>query len=160
MELFNFDQTGRKPGCKTLVCTASRQTEDLSMAMPTKRRVLVVDDDPGVRDSMAMSLQSAGYKVAAAEDGLSALSLLRASAPDAIVSDLNMPRMSGFELLSLVRCFFPGIVTVAMSGAYRNSDELPTQVVADGYYPKGERLEHLFETLAQLLGSKSGLGPV
>src|ERR1700730_12001012 len=112
MELFNFDQTGRKPGCKTLVCTASRQTEDLSMAMPTKRRVLVVDDDPGVRDSMAMSLQSAGYKVAAAEDGLSALSLLRASAPDAIVSDLNMPRMSGFELLSLVRCFFPGIVSV------------------------------------------------
>src|ERR1700730_3502384 len=36
IELFNFEQTGRKPGCKTLVCTASRQTEDLSMAMPTK----------------------------------------------------------------------------------------------------------------------------
>lgn len=73
------------------------------MAIPLKRQVLVIDDDPGVRDSVAMLLMSAGYDVATAEDGLAALSHLNKTTTDVIVSDLNMPRMSGFDLLSEVR---------------------------------------------------------
>jgi CheY-like chemotaxis protein len=112
-----------------------------------QRQVLVVDDDPGVRDSVAMLLQSEGYNVTAAEDGFGALLQLRKVMPDVIVSDLNMPRMSGFELLALVRRRFPRIVLVAMSGAYRNTDELPREVIVDGFYTKGEHPKPLFETL-------------
>jgi DNA-binding NtrC family response regulator len=72
--------------------------------------------------------------------------------PDVIISDLNMPRMSGFEFLSVVRRRFPEILTLAMSGAYRG-DQLPPGVVADGFYPKGERPDNLFRTLRQLLSS-------
>jgi CheY-like chemotaxis protein len=121
------------------------------LAIPLKRQVLVVDDDPGVRDSVAMLLMSAGYDVAMAEDGLAALSHLNKTTTDVIVSDLNMPRMSGFDLLSEVRRCFPGIVIVAMSGAYRNGDELPPEVIADGFYSKGEHPKNLFGILAQLL---------
>jgi CheY-like chemotaxis protein len=96
-------------------------------------------------------LTSAGYDVAAAEDGPEALLQLNNVVPDVIVSDLNMPRMSGFDLLSAVRRSFPGIVTVATSGAYRNSDELPAEVVADGFYSQGDDPHNLFGILAQQL---------
>jgi CheY-like chemotaxis protein len=102
-------------------------------------------------------LESEGYDVAAAEDGVGALLQLGQTTPDVIVSDLNMPRMSGFELLSVVRRRFPQILIVAMSGAYNNSDELPPEVIADGYYPKGQDPESLFGVLAQLLRTVSGV---
>ena len=133
------------------------------MATPSKRKVLsklqvlVVDDDPSVRDTIAMLLESEGYDVASAEDGFGALLQLRKVMPDVIVSDLNMPRMSGFELLSVVRRSFPGILMVAMSGAYSNGDELPAEVTVDGFYAKGEHPKTLFETLAQLL--RTGAAP-
>lgn len=67
---------------------------------------------------------AAGYDVVAAEDGFRALSQLRKKLPDVVLSDLDMPGMSGFELLSVMRRRFPQISTVAMSGAYVG-DELP-----------------------------------
>jgi CheY-like chemotaxis protein len=120
------------------------------VATTSKRQVLVVDDDPSVRECVARSLESAGYLVASAEDGFRALVQMKKTLPDVIVSDLNMPGMSGFELLALVRRSFPQILTVAMSGAYRDRSELPPNLIADGYYPKGEHPEILFGTLAQL----------
>ncbi len=126
-------------------------SEGVPVPTPSKYQVLVVDDDPGVRDSVARLLESVGYNVAAAEDGFGALSQLRKTLPDVIVSDLNMPGMSGFELLSVVRRRFPKVLTVAMSGAYSGSDELPPEVIADGYYPKGGGPESLFGTLEHLL---------
>jgi CheY-like chemotaxis protein len=90
--------------------------------------------------------------VVAAEDGFGALLQLRKMMPDVIVSDLNMPRMSGFEFLSVVRRRFPEILTVAMSGAYQG-DELPPAVIADGFYRKGERPATLFKTLEELFSS-------
>jgi CheY-like chemotaxis protein len=120
------------------------------VAAASKRQVLVVDDDPSVRESVAGLLTSAGYDVASAEDGLGALSRIKNALPDVIISDLNMPGMSGTELLAVVRQSFPQILTVAMSGAYDDSDALPPEVIADGYYPKGEHPEILFGTLAQL----------
>ena len=87
------------------------------MSNASRRQILVVDDNPSVRETLAMLLVSAGYDVAVAEEGFAALSHLRKTLPDVIVSDLEMPRMSGFELLSVVRRRFSQILTVAMSGA-------------------------------------------
>jgi DNA-binding NarL/FixJ family response regulator len=78
-----------------------------AMLTPTKCQILVVDDDPGVRGSVAMTLMAAGYDIIAAEDGFRALSQLRKNLPDVIPSDLDMPGMPCFELLSVVRRRFP-----------------------------------------------------
>jgi CheY-like chemotaxis protein len=117
---------------------------------PSKRQILVVDDDPSVRESVATSLMSAGYDVVVAEDGFRALSQLRKTLPDVLVSDLDMPGMSGFELLSVVRRRFPQISTVAMSGAYAG-DELPFGVIADGFFAKAGQPKNLFRAIQRLL---------
>lgn len=123
----------------------------ITMATPAQRQVLVVDDDPTIRTCLTQLLESVGYDVATAVDGVEALLLINESAPDIIISDLNMPRMSGVNLLSEIRRRFPRIVTIAMSGAYRNGGELPSEVMAHGFYPKGEPPRNLYGTLAQLL---------
>jgi CheY-like chemotaxis protein len=110
----------------------------------------VVDDDPNVRESVAMSLMAAGYHVVAAEDGFRALSQLRKNLPDVVLSDLDMPGMSGFELLSVVRRRFPQISTVAMSGAYVGN-QLPFSVIADRFFAKGGQSKNLLGTIQRLL---------
>jgi CheY-like chemotaxis protein len=73
--------------------------------MPTKRkiRILVVEDDATVRVTVSTVLENKGYDVSTANDGFDALLQLQHAIPDLMVSDLNMPQMSGFELLSVVR---------------------------------------------------------
>ena len=64
--------------------------------------------------------------------------------PEILLSDLNMPVMPGFELLSMVRRQFPAIQTIAMSGAYSGID-VPSGVDADAFYEKGRNLEALLQ---------------
>jgi CheY-like chemotaxis protein len=120
-----------------------------------KRQVLVVDDEPSIREALEDLLTWAGYLVATAEDGFDALLQLKRSIPGVIISDLNMPRMSGFELLSVVRRRFPQVSVIATSGAYA-SRIVPTGVLADAFYAKGQDLtETLLATVANLIRTSS-----
>src|SRR5437868_15083557 len=65
--------------------------------------VLVVDDEPIVRDVVAKYLENAGFDTVQAEDGLAAQELLEQKMPTAIVLDLMMPRMDGLELCRWIR---------------------------------------------------------
>ena len=66
-------------------------------------RILVVDDDPNMRELLALHLTGAGYEVDVAEDGVAAgYSVLRAR-PDLIISDISMPYLDGLELVALLR---------------------------------------------------------
>jgi CheY-like chemotaxis protein len=131
--------------------------EELSMPKASRRQILLVDDNPSVLETLAMLLMRAGYDVAVAEDGFAALSQLRKTVPDVVVSDLEMPRMSGFELLSVVRRRFPQILTVATSGACPE-DCLPLCVIADGFYAKGGQPKNLLRAIEQLITSASAHG--
>jgi len=65
--------------------------------------VLVADDNPLLVSVLAEIFRESGYSVRTAPDGFVALAMIRDRVPDILISDLNMPRMSGFELLSIVR---------------------------------------------------------
>ena len=94
-----------------------------------------------------MLLVSVGYDVAMAENGVSAVSQLNRTVPDLIVTDLNMPQMSGIELISHVRSRYPSISIVAMSGDYQGN-AVPAGLIADRFYPKGQHPHNLLTTIA------------
>jgi DNA-binding response OmpR family regulator len=73
--------------------------------MDSKKRILIVDDEPNVRLVLGTTLSSVGYEVDAADDGVKALDRLQSSGPgfDLVLLDLQMPRMDGMELLSRLR---------------------------------------------------------
>lgn len=107
------------------------------MLNPMRHQVLIVDDDEALRNSLALLLKASGYEVSTATNGLEALTLLKSGIPAVVLSDLNMPEMSGFELLSAVRQQFPKLSLVAMSAAYETKGSVPEGVIADAYYAKG-----------------------
>jgi CheY-like chemotaxis protein len=122
------------------------------MAHLAKHEVLVVDDDDGVRNSLELLLKSGGYAVSTAIHGFDALLQLKKRLPDIVLSDLSMPQMSGFELLSVVRRRFPQIPVIAMSGAYHSGDSVPGGVIADAFYAKGQsNPQTLLGTVADLI---------
>ncbi len=113
-------------------------------------KLLIVDDESSIRTSMAQVLTGIGYFVRSAQDGFSALAEIRLGIPDIILSDLNMPGMSGFELLSVVRHRWPSIRVIAMSGTFFG-DEVPSGVAADAFYQKGSGVRSLLKIIEGLV---------
>jgi CheY-like chemotaxis protein len=116
----------------------------------TKAGLLIVDDEASIRCSLAQIFTENGYGVRSAADGLSALDEIHREAPEILISDLDMPGMSGFELLPVVRRRFPRIHLIAMSGAF-SGDKVPLGVTADAFYQKGGG----FSTLLRIMESLS-----
>lgn len=67
------------------------------------RRILTIDDSPSMRMLLKTSLKAQGFAVESAEDGVEGFEQAKASPPDLIITDINMPRMDGFEVIEAVR---------------------------------------------------------
>lgn len=88
------------------------------MSAEDRRCVLVVDDDPGVRDVIRSMLESSGYAVLLAENGREAMRLLKSERADLILTDLVMPEQEGIETIKALRRQYPDTKVIAMSGAF------------------------------------------
>jgi CheY-like chemotaxis protein len=138
--------------------TTAHPTENIpameaTAAAQFRFRILVVDDEPSIREAVREILESRGYEVLTAADGLDGLHALSKSLPDLIISDLNMPRMSGFEFLAIVRERFPHIATIALSGEYITGGN-PSGIVADAFLQKGRYiLKELSREVVRLLAA-------
>jgi len=121
------------------------------MAKPFRYRILIVDDEPTLRNVGTMLSTAQGYEVQGAEDGFEALRALKQSLPDIIISDLRMPNMNGFEFLSVVRRRFPSIPVIVISGEF-TGDSVPNSVLADAFFSKGAyQVSELFDKIIELL---------
>jgi CheY-like chemotaxis protein len=115
--------------------------------MQTQRnKLLLVDDEPSLRRVLSAVLTQMGHEVRTAEDGFAALKEIHEWMPDILLSDLNMPGMSGFELLSVVRRRLPGIYVIATSGAYSGKN-VPNGIAADSFYEKATGMRALLDLL-------------
>ena len=91
----------------------------------TQADILVVDDDPDMRQSLQVRLKANGYDVHCAEDGMGAISEARKHTPDLIVLDLGLPAGDGFVVLDILRTNLnlSSIPVVVLSGRDRRANE-------------------------------------
>lgn len=112
--------------------------------------VLLVDDDLATREVLQMHLEEAGFEARQAEDGIDGLAKLRDELPDVIISDIQMPRMSGIEFVTVVRLRFPSIPVIILSGS--SPVELPTEAEPNAWFEKGSlQIRELLQVLQDLV---------
>lgn len=97
---------------------------------PRVFRVLVVDDEPGMRETLVQILQDVGYEVTAAADGEAALRLARSQPIDVVVMDVQMPKRDGVSVLEELS---PPPPTVIMMTAYALEERLRAAIEADAF---------------------------
>ena len=130
-------------------------------------KILAVDDDPDILDALTLILESKGYEVVGARNGLEALDRLREEQPDLMILDLLMPKMDGFEVYKMLRqpewSKFKGmpilILTSVREDASRRRYELETseKLEVDDYLEKPFLPEVLLERVGKIIKKKQNL---
>lgn len=123
----------------------------------THGRVLVVEDEEAIRETLADALRDEGYEVECARDGLAALAVLEARlprCPDVILLDLMMPRMNGWAFVRAVR-ELPDLRTLArvpvvLLSAARDLEQEARQLGVDGHIAKPFDLGVVLDTVGRL----------
>src|SRR4051794_30381245 len=119
-------------------------------------KILLVEDDNNLREIYSARLQAEGYKIVTAKDGEEALVVAKGEKPDLVISDVMMPKISGFEMLDILRNT-DGMqdVKVIMLTALGQSDdqERADKLGADRYLVKSQvTLEDIVKVAHELLG--------
>jgi two-component system alkaline phosphatase synthesis response regulator PhoP len=127
-----------------------------------RKTILVCDDEPHIVRVVAAKLRSAGYEVLTAEDGAEALELAESLRPDLVISDYQMPRMSGRELSVRLRAnpateSIPVILLTARGFCIEHSALSTTNVVE--IKPKPFSPREILATVERLLGTSADAGP-
>lgn len=105
-------------------------------------RVLIVDDYPHIRRSLSRMLGDLGYDTVTAADGGVAVTMLKDTDVDIVLTDLDMPVIKGDALIAWVRTNNPSIKTILMSG-HSHVKQLAIDCGADEYFVKGSDLSLL-----------------
>jgi len=119
-------------------------------------RILVVDDEEHVRELIGRMLQSLGYKVEAVEDGQDALAAITKKPRfDAVILDMNMPKMSGKETFAKLKEVKPDLKVVVSTG-YSDASLEPDALrnLVDGFLQKPYQMEELSKVLRELFDRK------
>nr|WP_306672131.1 response regulator [Geothrix sp. SG10] len=133
-----------------------------SAASPTplvSGTILVVDDEPIIRDLARIALEQGGFRVLEARDGLEAVELFRTGreAVDLVLLDMIMPRMGGAEAFRLIRHLAPGVPILLTSG-YTQVESLEglADLPPDGFLQKPFRVRQLVTRAREVLGGQAG----
>ena len=109
-----------------------------------KKRILIIDDEEGIRRMMKLALEKAGYETLDAPDGRSGLNVYQETLPDLVITDIFMPEMEGLETIMALRQVNPDVRIMTISGGGRcGCDYLPlalklgsSQTLAKPFTPK------------------------
>lgn len=121
-----------------------------------KAKILVVDDEESIREFLEIMLKKEGYEVTLAEDGLKAKELVQKKSFDMIISDLQMPNMTGIELLKFIRQNYPEILFMMITafGTTETAVEAMKMGAYD-YLTKPFKIDEVRINIANALKSKN-----
>ena len=127
--------------------------------MSEKKRILVVDDDPDLVESVSMKLESENFSVAKAYDGVEAWDKIKEERPDLIILDVMMPRKNGYELCDelkkseeykdIIVVLLTAVADAVTSTSFTHMDGKTT--LADDFIPKPIELDRLMEMVKENL---------
>ncbi|MCC7086783.1 MAG: response regulator transcription factor [Pirellulales bacterium] len=132
---------------------AAAPKEAVSAKEPQKRRILLVDDDYEIVESMRLALGAKGYDVVVARDGNQGLALCERDDPDLVILDMMMPKRSGFLVLEKLRRTRPIPVKVIMVTAHEGSRHkaYAEMLGVDDYIRKPFAMDKLIDAVERLL---------
>jgi len=118
----------------------------------TSIRILVVDDDEGIRESLSAALKTAGYLVDTAESGREAIEKLNGNYYNLAIIDIRLPDMEGTELLTVGRATIQKTIKIMLTGypSLQNAVEAVNRG-ADGYVIKPAQVEDLLKMISEHL---------
>jgi DNA-binding response OmpR family regulator len=120
-------------------------------------RILLVDDEPGLRQYLRMLLEEAGYEVVEARDGIEAQQASCSRSINLLLTDLVMPNKEGIDLIQSLHKSQNGLKIIAMSGAANGKYLTMARMLgANAVLAKPFSAEKLLTTVAGLLGSSPG----
>lgn len=120
--------------------------------MPTKNRILVVDDEDALRLVLSTELEGEGYHVASAADGQEAINILGGQDFDLILLDIKMPNVDGFEVLKFVKEKQPKTKVVMLTGFADLKNAIESKKLgAEDFVSKPYDLVDLLTTVERVL---------
>jgi DNA-binding NtrC family response regulator len=115
-------------------------------------RILVVDDDAGIRGVVRAMLESVGFAVDLAANGREAIDMLGSDRYDVVITDLVMPEQEGITTIKEIRRFHPSLKVIAMSGAFGGDYlRIAEYLGAHGTLAKPLRLEAVLNAIYSVL---------
>ncbi|MCE9607660.1 MAG: response regulator [Planctomycetia bacterium] len=129
-------------------------TTDPSPPIAATKRVLLVDDDYEIIDSLRMLLEAKGYTILVARDGNQGLAMAEREDPDLMILDMMMPKRSGFLVLEKLRRTRPVPMKIIMITANEGSRHkaYAEMLGVDDYIRKPFAMDRLLESVEKLIG--------
>ena len=126
------------------------------MNMTTTPDILVIEDDPIMREALADWLQAAGYGVRTAADGSAGLAAVAGAPPAVVVTDIHMPGTNGATVISELKRRHPQVVVIAISGLFNSGHGLDAETAlalgAARALAKPFKRTELLRAIAEILG--------
>ena len=119
-----------------------------------QKHILVVDDEPDVREVLMQVLTIKGYRVTAAETGHEALRFAKSDRPDLLISDLQMEDADGLELIEQVKATYPDLPVILLTGIIFDPETIRDNISkkVTVYLDKTSSLQRVTSEIQRLLG--------
>ena len=118
--------------------------------------ILVIEDDPIMREALTDWLQAAGYGVRTAADGSAGLAAVKSAVPAVVVTDIHMPGTNGAAVISELKQHYPQVAVIAISGLFNSGHGLDADAAlalgAARALAKPFKRADLLRAMAELLG--------
>jgi DNA-binding response OmpR family regulator len=124
------------------------------MQNQSKKKILVIEDDPDVLSMIIKHLEYDGYQVITATDGMEGLKKLQAADYDLVITDIVMPYVSGVGVVTAVKEKKPHVPVIAITGFGKEPESAAVEKKADLVLAKPVKMSTLKDVISDLLGSE------